>query len=214
MVPRLMAHMLEALEAEQLWTAELAFDLPKIYPVHLSFTDLPHHMVIHCNGRQAGFIPNDGGYGDVTLGNELKRGKNRLKLLLWGDVGAKALENIKLHLLTESVSAGGRWSYRHWGPPVGAGRVVGKGLPAWYRARFSYKPTSTPLFLRILAAKKGQIYLNGHNVGRFWNIGPQECYYLPEPWLAGDNELMVFEEQGNIPSGSRLVYRPGGPYRD
>ena len=216
MVPRLMSHVLGTLEASRLWTAEMAFDLPKIHPVHLSFTQLPYDMVVLCNERQAGFFPRmfSGGYGDVTLGNELKGGKNRLKLLLWGDVDAKVLENIKLHLLIESISAQGRWSYRKWGPPVGGGRVVGKGLPAWYRARFSYKPTSTPLFLRILAAKKGQIYLNGHNVGRFWNIGPQEHYYLPEPWLAKDNELLIFEEQGNIPSGSRLVFRPRGPYQD
>ncbi len=214
MVPRLMSHMLPGLEAGDLWTAEVAFDLPKIHPVHLSYAGLPHHMVILCNDRQAGFFANSGGYGDVTLGNELKRGKNRLKLLLWGEVSAKELESIKLHLLIESVSAKGKWASRAWTMPAGEGRVVGKGLPAWYRSRFKYNPTSVPLFLRILAAKKGQIFLNGHNVGRFWNIGPQEFYYLPEPWLRPENELLIFEEQGSIPSGSRLVYRPGGPYRD
>ena len=64
----------------------------------------------------------------------------------------------------------------------------------------------------VSMAKKGQIFLNGRNAGRFWNIGPQEEYYLPEPWLGEDNELLIFEEQGNIPSGSRLAFRPQGPY--
>ena len=64
----------------------------------------------------------------------------------------------------------------------------------------------------MLGGEKGQIFLNGHNVGRFWNIGPQQRYYLPECWLDESNELMVFEERGNIPSGSRLEYCPKGPY--
>jgi hypothetical protein len=68
------------------------------------------------------------------------------------------------------------------------------------------------LFLKINGAKKGQVYLNGHNVGRFWNIGPQQLYYLPEPWLAAENELLIFDEQGRIPSGSRLAFLPAGPY--
>ncbi len=210
MVPRLMAHLLGELEGGTLWTAEVVFHLPKIYPVHLSYTQVPHHVVVLCNDRQAAFLARSGGSGDVTLGNELRRGKNALRLLLWGDVKARTLDSVQLHLLTEQLS--GSWSCRAWGLPGEEGRVVGKGLPAWYRARFKYKPTPAPLFLRILAAKKGQIFLNGRNAGRFWNIGPQEEYYLPEPWLGEDNELLIFEEQGNIPSGSRLAFRPQGPY--
>jgi len=213
MIPRTMSQVIEGLEAAPLWTAELAFDLPKIFPVHLSYSDVPHNMVVLCNDRQAAFFGAGGGSGDVMLGNELKRGKNRLKLLIWGDVDAKTLENINLHLLLENLSAKAKWARLPWGPPSGEGRVVGKGLPAWYSATFKCKDTATPLFLRILAAKKGHIFLNGHNVGRFWSIGPQECYYLPGPWLAAENELLIFEEQGHIPSGSRLEYRPQGPYR-
>ena len=59
---------------------------------------------------------------------------------------------------------------------------------------------------------KGQIFLNGHNVGRFWTVGPQEDYYLPSCWLKEENELMLFEEQGLIPAGSALELRRLGPY--
>ena len=213
MVPRLMSHMIPELESAPMWTAELTIDLPKIAPIHMSFTDLPHTLVVMCNDRQADFIPHAGGSGDVTLGNELKRGKNRLKLLGWGELDPRTLDRISMHLLIENISAKAKWSYRPWTPPAAEGRVVGKGLPAWYSAKFKCKDTDVPLFLRILAAKKGQIFLNGHNIGRFWNIGPQECYYLPGPWMVEENELLIFEEQGNIPSQSRLEYRPQGPYR-
>ena len=214
MVPRMFAHMLPALEAQPMWTAEATFDLPKLHPVHMSYTDLRHDMVILCNGRQTGFFPNSGGYGEVTLGNELQKGRNKLVLLLWGELNPKALENLSMYLLTESVSAGGSWSYRKWHLPEPEGRLVGKDLPAWYRCRFKYGECGLPLFLRLSGARKGQIYLNGSNVGRFWNIGPQEFYYLPEPWLLPENELLIFEEQGNIPSGSRLMFRARGPYRE
>ena len=91
---------------------------------------------------------------------------------------------------------------------------MGKGLPVWYSCRFKSQVTQVPLFLHLAGVKKGQIYLNGHNVGRFWNIGPQEHYYLPAPWLKPENELLIFEEQGSIPSGSSLTYRPGGTYQE
>ena len=36
----------------------------------------------------------------------------------------------------------------------------------------------------------GFVFINGHNLGRYWNIGPQETLYLPGAWLQpGDNEV-------------------------
>ncbi len=214
MVPRSMAHLIGELQAATMWRAEVTIPLTKILPVHLSYSDLPHHVLVVCNGRQVGFFPKTGGDGQVTLANELQRGNNKLKLLIWGDLDPAALNKVKAYSLVESISAQGEWSWRPWEVPTERGRVVGKELPAWYHCRFHYKPTPTPLFLKINGARKGQVFLNGHNLGRFWNIGPQQFYYLPEPWLTDENELLIFEEQGRIPSGSKLEFRPRGPYRD
>ena len=36
--------------------------------------------------------------------------------------------------------------------------------------------------------------MNGHNLGRFWNIGPQQTLFVPAPWLKrGANEVIVFD---------------------
>lgn len=44
---------------------------------------------------------------------------------------------------------------------------------------------------------KGCIFLNGFNLGRFWEIGPQKRLYVPAPLLrTGENELIVFETEG------------------
>ena len=44
---------------------------------------------------------------------------------------------------------------------------------------------------------KGQVYVNGHAVGRFWSIGPQQTLYVPGCWLKkGKNEVIVLDVVG------------------
>jgi beta-galactosidase len=41
---------------------------------------------------------------------------------------------------------------------------------------------------------KGVVWVNGHNLGRYWNIGPQTRLYCPALWLQqGDNEIIIFD---------------------
>jgi beta-galactosidase len=41
---------------------------------------------------------------------------------------------------------------------------------------------------------KGMVYINGHNLGRYWNIGPQQRLFCPAVWLKkGKNEIIVFD---------------------
>jgi beta-galactosidase len=41
---------------------------------------------------------------------------------------------------------------------------------------------------------KGMVYINGHNLGRYWNIGPQQRLYCPAGWLKkGNNEIILFD---------------------
>ena len=42
--------------------------------------------------------------------------------------------------------------------------------------------------------KKGVVFVNGNNLGRYWEIGPQKRLYCPAPWLKkGKNEIVVFD---------------------
>jgi hypothetical protein len=44
------------------------------------------------------------------------------------------------------------------------------------------------------AYSKGVLYVNGHNLGRFWKIGPQQRLYCPAGFLKkGRNEILVFD---------------------
>ncbi|HVG40645.1 MAG TPA: hypothetical protein VM888_03460, partial [Chitinophagaceae bacterium] len=41
---------------------------------------------------------------------------------------------------------------------------------------------------------KGNVWVNGHHLGRYWEIGPQQTVYLPVEWLKkGKNEIVVLE---------------------
>jgi hypothetical protein len=42
--------------------------------------------------------------------------------------------------------------------------------------------------------QKGYLFVNGVNLGRYWNKGPQQKLFLPGVWLKqGENEIVVLE---------------------
>jgi len=41
---------------------------------------------------------------------------------------------------------------------------------------------------------KGVVWVNGHNLGRYWSVGPQQTIYLPAEWLKKtNNEVVILE---------------------
>lgn len=65
-----------------------------------------------------------------------------------------------------------------------------------YRGKFFVKkPLDT--FLSFETWGKGLVYVNGHELGRIWEIGPQQTLYMPGCWLnEGENEIVVFDVIG------------------
>lgn len=61
------------------------------------------------------------------------------------------------------------------------------GLFTWYRLEFSLPQAPAdewiPWRLLINASGNGYMWLNGHDIGRHWEIGPQREFFLPECWL-------------------------------
>lgn len=82
----------------------------------------------------------------------------------------------------------------------------------YYRGHFTLrKPGDT--FLNMEAFAKGQVYVNGHAIGRFWNIGPQQTLYLPGCWLKqGRNEVIVLDVVG--PKGEPTSFGQDKPELD
>ncbi len=77
-----------------------------------------------------------------------------------------------------------------------------------YRATFNVsKPGDT--FLNFESWGKGLVYVNGHPMGRIWEIGPQQTLYMPGCWLKkGENEIMVFDIVGPRKASSEGLKTP------
>ena len=66
----------------------------------------------------------------------------------------------------------------------------------YYRGYFNLKKVGDT-FLNFETWGKGQVYVNGHAMGRIWSIGPQQTLYVPGCWLKkGKNEIIVLDVVG------------------
>ncbi len=65
--------------------------------------------------------------------------------------------------------------------------------PTFYRGSFPLQQTGDT-FLDMRSKGKGIVWVNGHLLGRFWDIGPQRSLYVPGPWLkSGQNTVVIFD---------------------
>jgi len=65
--------------------------------------------------------------------------------------------------------------------------------PAFYRATFDLKPVGDT-FLDLSGWGKGYVWVNGHNLGRHWGVGPQQSLFCPGVWLkAVGNQIVVLD---------------------
>ena len=66
----------------------------------------------------------------------------------------------------------------------------------YYRGYFNLKKVGDT-FLNFETWGKGQVWVNGHAMGRIWSIGPQQTLYVPGCWLKkGKNEIIVLDVVG------------------
>ncbi|KAK1290465.1 hypothetical protein QJS10_CPB18g00794 [Acorus calamus] len=170
---------------------------------------------------------NAGVLGPVVL-NGLNEGKRDLTWQKWTyTVGLKG-EALKLHSLSGSSSV--EWM---------EGRSMSQKQPlTWYKAFFNAPGGVEPLALDMNSMGKGQVWINGQSIGRYWaaykasgncggcsytgtfnenkcrtNCGEasQRWYHVPRSWLnPTGNLIVVFEEWGGNPSGIALVKRTVG----
>lgn len=72
----------------------------------------------------------------------------------------------------------------------------GSRYPGAYVGTFNLRKVGDT-FINMENFGKGQVYVNGHALGRFWRIGPQQTLYCPGAWLKkGKNEIVVLDVVG------------------
>ncbi|KAF3435751.1 hypothetical protein FNV43_RR22843 [Rhamnella rubrinervis] len=104
----------------------------------------------------------------------------------------------------------------------------------WYKAYFDAPTGDEPLALDMQSMGKGQVWINGQSIGRYWTINangncnlcsyagtfrPPKCqfgcgnptqqwYHVPRSWLkSSQNLLVILEEIGGDPSKIAIVKR-------
>lgn len=161
-----------------------------------------------------------------------KRGKNVLRFapdLRQDDAANELAKCTTIYECVNALTEGASWAFAKWEPPLTtAFHTVNKtdartlkGLPCWWRTTFTVEADSAriamPLWLEVIGLSKGQAYINGHNLGRYFTatgegkaVGPQTRLYVPDSWLkyGQPNELLIFDEHGYEPFRVKLTFSP------
>lgn len=164
---------------------------------------------------------------DATEG--FKRGRNVLRFApdpRQDDANDQIIKATTLYECVETISRPASWAFAKWETPVAAAygpvsRTAARSLrrtPCWWRASFTGRDTDTPMRLDLGGLSKGQAFVNGNNLGRYFTatadgraVGPQRSLYLPPSWVKPDetNEVLLFDEHGFAPYRARIVFGDG-----
>ena len=137
--------------------------------------------------------------GRINFGRAIKDFKgitdNVTLTLNWdGAEWTTELKNWKVYNIEDEYSTYSSMEFR----PLSEAVKTGDRLPIGaYRATFTIKGRPSDTFLNFETWGKGLVYVNGHPMGRVWEIGPQQTLYMPGCWLKkGENEIIVFDILG------------------
>ncbi|HEY4206167.1 MAG TPA: beta-galactosidase, partial [Puia sp.] len=176
----------------------------------LSIRELRDYGLVFVNGKRAGVL--DRRLKQDSLFVELPAGDVTIDILVENmgriNFGPNLLKNIKG--ITSSVRLGGKlltgWDMYGFPFTDVSGVRFGKreasadrkreasaDLPVVKRGYFELAAVGDS-YLDMRDWGKGCVWVNGHNLGRYWSIGPQQTLYVPAEWLRkGRNEVVVFE---------------------
>lgn len=119
--------------------------------------------------------------GDVTITTEYGNNEYTVKPKSWASCTIPDDYQTAIHALNRAKQAKST-------------RAIGKA--GYYRGYFNLKKVGDT-FLDFETWGKGQVYVNGHAMGRIWSIGPQQTLYVPGCWLKkGKNEVIVLDVVG------------------
>ena len=127
--------------------------------------------------------------GRVNFGSTVhdRKGITEKVELIKPDKQAVTLKNWKVYSIPVDYKFAARKKYSSNSRPEG---------PAYYKATFNLTKTGDT-FIDMSTWGKGMVWVNGHALGRFWEIGPQQTLFLPGCWLKkGKNEIIVLDLKG------------------
>lgn len=168
----------------------------------LKIKELRDYAVIMINGKRVGIL--DRRHAQDSLSITLPKGKVTLDILVENlgriNFGPNLLKNKKG--ITTSVSFAGT-EVKNWTMfklPFNEVKQLkfksaykAGNTPVVRKGTFTLKNTADT-YLDMQKWGKGMVWVNGNNLGKYWEVGPQQTLYLPAEWLKkGKNEIVVLE---------------------
>jgi hypothetical protein len=192
-------------------------------PVIVGLRDVKTAGFLMLGGKTLSYVDGSGpGYVVITAEQIAKDGSQLHFVPISAGVEESELRDImsavNFHEGLEPLCAGSEMAFAKWEPPAASSFVAAKTDksvgPKWWKATFTPQETDCPMYLDLSGCGKGQIYINGKHLCRFFTgvngkrIDGQSAYHIPHPLLRTKqpNELMIFEESGS-PVKCRLFYR-------
>ena len=173
----------------------------------LTITEPHDFALVFLNGRLIDSIYRDGGHWTVKLpATGVKDPVLEILVEAMGHINF-AQYLIDRKGITDRVTLDGMtlMNWETYNLPLGDAFV--KGLaPGSVQASFtrpgiffkgSFQLDSTAdTYIDMSGFRKGIVWVNGHNLGRYWYVGPQQHLYCPASWLKkGKNEVVVLDLQ-------------------
>ncbi len=164
--------------------------------------------VVYVNGHNVGECHDWATAQRFEVGQYLHPGKNLIAVLVnnadgvgglsrhvWLEETTPAAKN-QWEISDQSAGIAGKWSDTDFDDAAwkdvkidGSVNTSASTVPllSWYRLKFDLPQPKehqwVPWKVRLDATGNGFLYLNGHALGRWWQVGPQRDFYLPECWM-------------------------------
>lgn len=120
--------------------------------------------------------------GRINFGREVA---DRKGLIAPVTLGGNVLKGWKVFLLPLDEKMLAALKFTH--------EKVDSNMPAFWRGTFNLEKRGDT-FLDLRSLGKGDVWVNGHCLGRYWNIGPSQTAYAPGCWLyEGTNEIVILD---------------------
>ena len=89
----------------------------------------------------------------------------------------------------ENITSSSNWKVTKKDPDVSV-----RDKPVLYKGTMFVHAAPRDTYLNMRGWGKGVVFVNGRNLGRYWDVGPQHFLYLPASWLRrNENSIIVFD---------------------
>jgi beta-galactosidase len=167
----------------------------------ITVQDVHDRGQIYLNGEYAGLVERIGGRSSIEVDITAEETKLQILVENMGRVNyGPFLKDFKG--ITEGVRAGNQFLFGWTMYPLPLKDLSAltftsdeakENHPYLHRGTLTIEETADT-FIDMSGWAKGVVFVNGHNLGRYWEIGPQQTLYVPAPFLQkGENEIVVLE---------------------